>query len=390
MSELRTLSDLDVAGRKVLVRLDLNVPISGGRVSDDSRIVAAIPTLEYLLERDAALILCSHLGRPKGKPDPKLSLRPVAERLTALLNRPVQFVGDSVGPKARAAAAELQSGQLLLLENTRFHPGEVANDPEFARRLAELAELYVNDAFGSAHRAHASTEGVAQLLPGAAGLLIEKELQYLGSALQKPERPYLAVLGGAKISDKIGVIRALLERTDEVLIGGGMANTFLAARGFPMADSLVESEAIDQARQLLERGGDKLQLPSDLVVADAFSKSAARKVVDVVAVPAGWRALDIGPRTVQRYSLKLATAKTVVWNGPMGVFEFGPFAAGTFAIAHTIARTVELSIVGGGDTVAAVQTSGVRGGFSHLSTGGGAALALLEGKTLPGLAALEK
>lgn len=387
---LRTLEDLEVEGHKVLVRLDLNVPISGGRVGDDTRIRAAVPTLEALLERNAALILCSHLGRPKGKRDKQLSLEPVAQRLTQLINRPVRFVDDCVGPRVRQAAADLQPGQLLLLENTRFHPEEKANDPDFARQLAELAEAYVNDAFGSAHRAHASTEGVAHHLPSAAGLLIEKELKFLRGELQDPERPYLAVLGGAKISDKIGVIGTLLQRADELLIGGGLANTFLAARGYDLADSLVESDALAEAKQLLEQGSDKLRLPVDLAVADRFEESAERRVVPADQVPQGWQALDIGPRTVQQYCLKLVAASTVVWNGPMGVFEMSRFAGGTFAIAQAIASSVDLSVAGGGDTLAAVQAAGLTGKFSHLSTGGGASLAVLEGKPLPGLEMLEK
>lgn len=389
MSKLRTLSDLEVEGRKVLLRVDFNVPIANGKVGDDSRIRAALPTIEALLERNAAVILCSHLGRPKGSRDPKLSLRPVATRLAELIHRPVAFAEDCVGKPARSAAADLQPGQLLLLENTRFHPEEKANDPAFAQQLADLAEAYVNDAFGSAHRAHASTEGVAHLLPSAAGLLIEKELKFLSESLQEPERPYLAVLGGAKISDKIDVIGVLLERTDALLIGGGMANTFLAAQGFEMGESLVEPDSVATAGQLLEQGGEQLHLPVDLVVADAFDQAAKRQVVAADAVPAGWRALDIGPRTVQQYSMLLVGAKTAVWNGPMGVFEMERFAAGTYAIAHAIASGNKLSIVGGGDTLAAVQAAGLVGSFSHLSTGGGASLAVLEGRTLPGIAVLQ-
>lgn len=390
MSNLKTLQDLEVDGRKVLLRVDFNVPLANGVVTDDSRIRAALPTIQYLLEHNAAVILCSHLGRPAGKPNRELSLRPAGQRLANLLKQPVAFADDCIGPKAAAEAQRLQPGQVLLLENTRFHPGEKANDPAFAQQLASLADLYVDDAFGSAHRAHASTEGVAHLLPSAAGLLIEKELQFLRDSLQEPERPYLAVLGGAKISDKIGVIGALLNQTDELLIGGGMANTFLAARGFEMADSLVESDAVNQARQLLDRAGEKLQLPSDLVIADRLAESAKRKVVAPEAVTPGWRALDIGPRTVQAYCLKLAMAKTAVWNGPMGVFEMKTFASGTFAVAQTIANAVDLSVVGGGDTLAAVKAAGLSGKFSHLSTGGGASLAVLEGKSLPGVAVLEQ
>lgn len=390
MSELRTLRDLEVDGRKVLVRVDFNVPLIDGGVGDDTRIRAALPTVHYLLDHGAAVILCSHLGRPKGNPDPALSLRPVAERLAELAGRPVRFAEDCVGPVAQAAADQLQPGELLLLENTRFHSAEKANDPDFAQQLADLADAYVDDAFGSAHRAHASTESVAHLLPGAAGLLIEREMRYLSKALESPERPYVAVLGGAKISDKIGVIGRLLEVTDRLLIGGGMANTFLAARGLEMGDSLVEPESVATAASLLERAADRLMLPTDLVVADAFSAGAQHKVVPAEAVEAGWRALDIGPETVRQFSQVLAAAGTVVWNGPMGVFELQPFAAGTDAIARAIAASDALSIVGGGDSVAAIQAAGLADQFSHLSTGGGASLAVLEGKTLPGLAVLER
>ncbi len=390
MSRLRTLRDLELHDRKVLLRVDFNVPLSDGAVTDDSRIQAALPTILYLLDHGAAVILCSHLGRPKGAADPSLSLRPVGRRLAELVGRPVEFVEDCIGPAVVQAASQLAAGQLLLLENTRFHPGEKSNDPEFAGQLAALADAYVDDAFGSAHRAHASTEGVAHLLPSAAGLLIEKELKYLSQALENPERPYLAVLGGAKISDKMGVIGALLERTDRLLIGGGMANTFLAAQGFSMGRSLVEPAAIETAAALRAASGDRLLLPSDLVVAADFSATAERRTVEVGAIPAEWMALDIGPETAGRFAEVLATAKTVVWNGPMGVFELPPFAAGTDAVARAIADSGALSIVGGGDSVAAVQAAGLADRFSHLSTGGGASLAVLEGQTLPGIAVLQQ
>lgn len=390
MSRLRTLRDLELDDRRVLLRVDFNVPLIDGAVADDSRIRAALPTIQYLLDHNSAVILCSHLGRPKGTADPSLSLRPVGRRLAELIGRPVEFVEDCIGPVVVQAAGQLAVGQLLLLENTRFHPGEKSNDPAFAGQLASLADAYVDDAFGSAHRAHASTEGVAHLLPSAAGLLIEKELKYLSESLENPERPYLAVLGGAKISDKIGVIGALLEQTDQLLIGGGMANTFLAAQGFPMGRSLVELEAIETAAGLLVSGGDRLLLPSDLVVAAEFSATADRRTVEVGAIPAEWMALDIGPETAGRFTEHLATAKTVVWNGPMGVFELPPFAAGTDAVARAIADSGALSIVGGGDSVAAVQAAGLADRFSHLSTGGGASLAVLEGLTLPGIAVLQQ
>lgn len=389
MFRKKTLRDVPVQGKKVLVRVDFNVPLKDGQVADDTRIRAALPTLRYLLEQGAAVVLMSHLGRPKGKVVPELSLRPVAEHLGTLLGQPVAFAPDCVGPEAEAAKAALQPGQVLLLENTRFHPEEKANDPVFAWQLAAGCDLFVNDAFGSAHRAHASTVGVAQYLPAVAGFLMEKELRYLGQALEQPERPFVAILGGAKISDKIGVIHRLLEKADRVLIGGGMANTFLAAQGYDLADSLVESEALETARDLLQRAGDRLLLPVDLVIADAFSAEAQRRVVPVGDLPAGWRALDIGPETVATFARVLREAATIVWNGPMGVFELPPFAEGTFAVARAVAESPAVSIVGGGDSVAAIQQSGLADRITHLSTGGGASLEMLEGKVLPGVAALQ-
>ncbi|MFN3742912.1 MAG: phosphoglycerate kinase [Anaerolineales bacterium] len=379
---------MDVRGKKVLVRVDFNVPIQDGKVGDDTRIRAALPTLTYLLQNGAALILCSHLGRPKQGPDPKYSLRPVANHLAGLLGQEVFFAEDCIGPKAEEAAARLRPGQVLLLENTRFHPEEEKNDPEMARQLAKLAELYVNDAFGSAHRAHASTEGVARFLPAVAGFLMEKEIQYLGAAIANPEHPFIAVLGGAKISDKIGVTRNLLNKADAVLIGGGMANTFLKAQGLEVGDSLVESEALETARQLLQEGGKKLHLPLDLVIANAFAAEAEHKIIPCGNIPAGWRILDIGPETVKAYGKVIREAKTVVWNGPMGVFEFPAFATGTFGIAQALAESNAVTIVGGGESVAAVQQSGVADRITHISTGGGASLEMLEGLTLPGVAAL--
>ncbi len=384
----KTVRDVEVKGKKVLVRVDFNVPLREGRVADDTRIQAALPTIRYLLERQAAVVLLSHLGRPKGQVVPELSLRPVASHLSALLGQPVAFAPDCVGPAARQAKAALQPGEVLLLENTRFHPEEKKNDPAFARQLAEGCDLFVNDAFGSAHRAHASTVGVAQYLPAVAGLLMEKELRYLGQALENPQRPFVAILGGAKISDKIGVVRNLLTKADRVLIGGGMANTFLAALGYQMADSLVETEAIKTAKALLEEGHDRLLLPVDLVIADALAPDAQRRVVPVGDLPAGWRALDIGPDTVDAFAEVIREARMVVWNGPMGVFEIPPFAQGTFGIARAVADSEAVSIVGGGDSVAAVKQSGLADRITHLSTGGGASLEMLEGKVLPGVAVL--
>jgi phosphoglycerate kinase len=388
MFKKQTLRDIEVSNRRVLVRVDFNVPMEAGEVADDTRIRAALPTLEYLIKHSAKIILCSHLGRPKGVPDDGLSLRPVAKHLAQLLGREVKFAEDCVGPKAREAARQLKPAEILLLENTRFHPEEKQNDVAFARQLADLAEVYVNDAFGSAHRAHASTEGVTHYLPAVAGLLMEKELKYLGEALQMPAHPFVAILGGAKISDKIGVVKRLLGMADTLLIGGGMANTFLAADGYDMAESLVEIDALETAKELLDIGRESLILPVDLVVAEAFREDARSKVVGVDAVPPGWQALDIGPKTVESFESVIETAGLVVWNGPMGVFEFEKFAQGTFAIAAAVAKSRSVSIIGGGDSAAAIHRAGLTEQISHVSTGGGASLEFLEGKTLPGVAAL--
>jgi len=385
----KTVRDVDVTDKKVLVRVDFNVPLKDGKVADDTRIVASIPTIEYLLQEGAAVVLMSHLGRPNGKFVPELSLKPVAERLSALLNLPVAFAEDCVGEPAERAKAALSPGEVLLLENTRFHPEEKKNDPEFARQLAAGCDLFVNDAFGSAHRAHASTVGVAKYLPAVAGFLMEKELKYLGEALENPKHPFVAILGGAKISDKIGVVRNLLTKAEHVLIGGGMANTFLAAQGYDMAASLVEKDALETARALLAEAGGKIHLPQDLVIADAFSADAARETVPVGNLPAGWMALDIGPETVAAFGRVIHEAAMVVWNGPMGVFELPPFAEGTFGIAKAVAESNAISIVGGGDSVAAIKQSGLADKITHLSTGGGASLEMLEGKVLPGVAVLE-
>jgi phosphoglycerate kinase len=389
MFNKKSVTDIDVRGKRVLVRVDYNVPVKEGKVGDDTRIRAAMPTLKYLLENEAAVILCSHLGRPKGGPDPKYSLRPVAAHLSGLLEQTVAFAEDCIGPEVEEAAAMLRPGQVLLLENTRFHPEEEKNDPEMARQLAALADVYVNDAFGSAHRAHASTEGVARHLPGVAGFLLEKEIRYLGQAIANPERPFVAILGGAKISDKIGVIRNLLTSADQVLIGGGMANTFFKAQGYPIGDSLVEEEALETARELLGEGSTKLRLPVDIVIADRFDAEAEKKVMGMGPVPDGWRILDIGPETVESYAKTVSEAGTVVWNGPMGVFEFPRFAEGTFGLAKAVAASPATTIVGGGDSVAAIQESGLAEQITHISTGGGASLEMLEGLALPGVAALQ-
>jgi phosphoglycerate kinase len=389
MFNKKTVRDVDVKGKRVLVRVDFNVPIKDGTVGDDTRIRAALPTIRYLLENGAALILCSHLGRPKGQPLPEFSLKPVADHLAELLGRPVSFAEDCIGPRTEEAAQALKPGDVLVLENTRFHAGETKNDPEISKGLAALANVFVNDAFGSAHRAHSSTTGVAEYLPAVSGFLLEKEIKYLGQVVADPEKPFVAILGGAKISDKIGVIKNLLSKADNILIGGGMANTFFKAEGYPMADSLVEEDALETAKEILAQAGPKLRLPVDVVIADKFEADAAYKTMATGPIPDGWRILDIGPETVAHYAKIVGEAKTIVWNGPMGVFEFPEFAKGTFAIAQAAAESAAVTIVGGGESVAAVKQSGLADKITHISTGGGASLEMLEGLTLPGVAALQ-
>lgn len=389
MFNKKTIRDIDVRGKKVLVRVDFNVPLKDGVVGDDTRIRAAIPTINYLLENGAAVILCSHLGRPKGGPEAKYSLAPVAAHLAGLLGKKVSFAEDCIGPKAEEAAAVLKPGDVLVLENTRFHAEEEANDPGMAKQLASLAEVFVNDAFGTAHRAHASTEGVTHYLPGVAGFLLEKEIRYLGQTIADPQRPFVAIMGGAKISDKIGVIKNLLQKADAILIGGGMANTFLKAKGFAMADSLVEDESLPTALSLMDEGAGKIHLPVDMVLADKFEAEAATRTTAVGNVPDGWRILDIGPETVKAFGEVIKTAGTVVWNGPMGVFEFPKFAEGTYGVARLVAESKAVSVIGGGESVAAIQQSGLADKITHISTGGGASLEMLEGLELPGVAALQ-
>jgi phosphoglycerate kinase len=396
----QTIEDLPgrtLAGARVLVRVDYNVPLTDGRVSDDARIRATLPTLRYLLERNAGVILMSHLGRPKGQWADQFSLEPAVNSLAQFVDVPVRLVADIVGSDARDAAAALQGGEILMLENTRFLPGEETNDPHLAEQLAGLADIYVNDAFGAAHRAHASTVGAPEQMkregkPAVAGLLMEAELRFLGQALEAPERPFVAILGGAKISGKIDVIENLLPRVDRLLIGGAMANTFLRAMGLETGASLVEEDRVDMARALLDRAGDKLVLPVDGIVAEEAAPDATTRTVDRDAVPTGWKILDIGPRSVSLFRSELESARTVVWNGPMGMFELEPFRGGTESVARAVAdstRAGAVTIIGGGDTAAAIKEAGLETKVTHVSTGGGASLEFLEGRTLPGVAVLD-
>lgn len=389
----KTVKDVDVRSRRVLVRVDYNVPLdANGNVSDDKRITASLPTINYLLEQGARIILCSHLGRPKGEVKKEFSLAPVAKRLKELLpNVNIYFASDCIGEEAQQKAAALKDGEILLLENLRFHKEEEKNDPEFAKKLASLAEIYVSDAFGTVHRAHASTAGVAAYLPAVAGFLIGKELSIMGGALENPERPFVAILGGAKVADKIGVITNLLNKCDTLLIGGGMAYTFFKAMGYEIGDSLLDAESIDLAKQLMETAkekGVKLLLPVDTVVAKAFAADAEHMTVAANAIPAGWQGLDIGEKTRELFSAEIKNAKTVIWNGPMGVFEFPEFAKGTEAVAKACAECGGTTIIGGGDSASAVKKLGYADKMTHISTGGGASLEFLEGKVLPGVAAL--
>jgi len=385
----QTIRDIDCKGKRVLMRVDFNVPMQNGVVTDDKRIRAALPTIQYALDHGASVVLMSHLGRPKGAGfDPEFSLKPAAEALAKALGKPVQMAPDCVGPEVEAMARALRPGEVLMLENTRFHEGEEKNDLELAKQMADLGDVYVNDAFGSAHRAHASTEGVARFLPAVSGFLMEQELEYLGRATENPAHPYVAILGGAKVSDKIAVIENLLARCDRLIIGGGMANTFLAAKGYNMQDSLVEAGAVETAKAIMAKAGDRLMLPVDAVAGDKFDADAASQVVDVDKVPAGWRVLDIGPKSLAEFGEVLKTAKLVVWNGPVGVFEFPKFAEGTFAIARLLATTGATTVIGGGDSASAVKKAGVAKQMTHVSTGGGASLEFLEGRVLPGVAAL--
>lgn len=389
----KTVRDIDLQGKKVLVRCDFNVPMDENKnITDNRRIVAALDTIKYLLENNCKVILCSHLGRPKGEVNPKYSLEPVAKELSRLLDKEVKLAKDVVGEDAIALTSNMQEGEIVLLENVRFEAGEEKNDEELSKKFASLAEVYVNDAFGTAHRAHSSTTGVASYLPAVSGFLIEKELKFLGSALENPERPFVAILGGAKVSDKIGVIDSLLEKVDTLIIGGGMAYTFFKSMGYEVGNSLCELDKLDLAKSLMEKAeskGVKLMLPVDNKVGKEFKEDTESKIVASTEIPADWEGFDIGPKTIEMYAEELKKAKTVVWNGPLGLFEFEQFAVGTNSIAKILSEVEATTIVGGGDSAAAVEKAGLAPKFTHISTGGGASLEFLEGKKLPGIEALQ-
>ena len=389
----KTIKDIDLKGKKVLVRCDFNVPLDENQnITDNTRIVAALPTIKYLLENNCSVVLCSHLGRPKGEVKPEFSLKPVAKELSRLLDKEVIMAKDVVGEDATSKAKALQPGQILLLENVRFHREETDNDPEFSKKLASMAEIFVNDAFGAAHRAHSSTVGVASYLPAVSGLLIEKELQFLGNALNNPERPFVAILGGAKVSDKIGVIDSLLEKVDALMIGGGMAYTFFKAQGYEVGNSICEVDKLDLAKEAMAKAkerGVKLMLPVDTKVGKEFKPDTESKVVAWTEIPEGWEGFDVGPKTIEMFKEELQKAKTVVWNGPLGLFEFDQFAIGTNEIAETLSKIDATTIIGGGDSAAAVRKAGLQDKMTHISTGGGASLEFLEGKKLPGIECLQ-
>jgi phosphoglycerate kinase len=387
-----SIDDLNIKGKKVFIRVDFNVPFDDNlRITDDSRIRSTVPTINYAIDEGAKVILASHLGRPKGKPDPRYSLAPVAKRLQRLLDKDVIFAPDCIGPQVENLISRMKDGDVILLENLRYHAEEEKNDEEFAKNLAKLADFFVNDAFGAAHRAHASTVGIAKFLPSAAGFLMKKEIEYLKGVVENPIRPFVAILGGAKVSGKIGVLEHLEDKVDKVLVGGGMAFTFIKAKGYEVGDSLVETDMIETAeriRKKLKNAGIKFYLPVDCVISQTLEPGAETKIVPTMEIPKGWKALDIGPATVKLFSEALENAKTILWNGPMGVFETDAFSRGTFSIAHAVADAYALTIVGGGDTDLAVHRAGVTNALSFISTGGGASLQLLEGKELPGIAAL--
>ena len=389
----KTVKDIELKGKKVLVRCDFNVPMDEEKnITDNTRIVAALPTIKYLLENNCAIILCSHLGRPKGEFKPEFSLKPVAKELSKLLNKEIIMANDVIGEDARSKANNLQNGQIMLLENVRFHREETDNDPEFSKQLASMAEIYVNDAFGAAHRAHSSTSGVAQYLPAVSGFLIEKELKFLGNALNNPERPFVAIMGGAKVSDKIGVIDSLLEKVDTLIIGGGMAYTFFKAQGYEVGNSICEMDKLDLAKELMEKAknkGVKLMLPIDTKIGKEFKPDTESKTVSWTEIPEGWEGFDIGEESIKMFAEEIKKAKTVVWNGPLGLFEFDQFAIGTNSIAEVLSQIDATTIIGGGDSAAAVRKAGLENKMTHISTGGGASLEFLEGKKLPGIECLQ-
>ena len=389
----KTLKDMDFKGKKVLVRVDFNVPLKDGNVGDKTRIKAALPTIEYLVKEDAKVLLISHLGRPGGEVQADLKMDPVAKELANLLNQKVKKADDCIGEEVKKAADGLENGEVMLLENSRFHAGEKKNDPEFAKELASLADLYVNDAFGAAHRAHATTVGVGEYLPAAAGFLMQRELNALGEVMENPESPFVAIMGGAKVSDKINVIKNLINKVDKLIVAGGIANTFLMAKGYEVGDSLVEADKVDLAKKLIKEANQKgvdIVLPVDVVIADDFSNDANSKTVSVEEVPAGWQILDCGgPQSLENYKEIIKNAKTVIWNGPLGVFEMEKFAHGTFELAKALAESDAHSVIGGGDSASAINQAGVADKMSHISTGGGASLMFFEGKELPGVAALD-
>lgn len=389
----KTIKDIDLKNKKVLVRCDFNVPMDEEKnITDNTRIVAALPTIKYLLENNCAIILCSHLGRPKGEFKPEFSLKPVAKELSKLLNKEIIMAKDVIGEDAKSKAKNLQNGQIMLLENVRFHREETDNDPEFSKQLASMAEVYVNDAFGAAHRAHSSTAGVAQYLPAVSGFLIEKELKFLGNALNNPERPFVAIMGGAKVSDKIGVIDSLLEKVDTLIIGGGMAYTFFKAQGYEVGNSICEMDKLDLAKELMEKAknkGVKLMLPVDTKIGKEFKPDTESKTVSWTEIPEGWEGFDIGEESIKMFAEEIKKAKTVVWNGPLGLFEFDQFAIGTNSIAEVLSQIDATTIIGGGDSAAAVRKAGLEDKMTHISTGGGASLEFLEGKKLPGIECLQ-
>ncbi len=386
----KIVNQVDVQGKRVFVRVDFNVPLSGTVITDDNRIVQALPTIQHLVKQGAKVLLASHLGRPKEGPDPAFSLAPAAKRLGELLGQPVQMAPDCVGPEVKALVDAMKPGDVLMLENVRFHKGETKNDPELSKQMAELADVYVNDAFGSAHRAHCSTEGIAAFVrPAVAGFLIQKELDYLGNALDNPKRPFVAILGGAKVDTKIGVIESLLPKVDKLILGGGMAYTFYKAMGYEIGASLFDEAGFEKAKALLAAKNDKLVLPIDCLVADKFEAGAQTQAVGVDGIPAGWQGVDIGPKSVALFKDIIASAGTVVWNGPVGVFEIDDFAKGSLAVAEALAASSAITVIGGGDSAAAIKKFGLEAKMSHISTGGGASLEFLEGKVLPGIATLD-